>query len=746
MAGTFDRWGLLLSASAIIATASSGAAAQNVAAPAAPAPQQEQTAEPAPAAEAPAAEEEEYGDDVIVVVAEQADQSRIDRRVYSLGDDPVSQTSTMLDVLGRVPSVTVAPSGAVRLLGGDATIQVDGQPVPGASLDAVLRSLSGSDIERIEVITNPSAQFAAQTEGGIINIITRQRFRLGLTGSVVGSVDNDGGYQFNVSPTWTRGDWSYGVRFGVNRFTWEGDSIRTREDLATGDITRDDGFWEGAGTGMNGGGMLNYRPSDRTRASFHLNGFDWSNDGDSGHTRVIDTGPLYSQTLQNSSSMSNVRLGFNGQQSGAAEGELYKLNAWLVTFENEQDTLFTLTPADGSPLSSSRSPTSSESVSGNAKFDYERPFGENNLLSLGAAIDHTDQQIDTAFETLAGTSTAPDYQNTLTGVQTTAAVYGTYQFAAGPWTFLPGVRVEQYRREIASSGGEDDEDAIDAFPSVHMRRNLRENLDLDLSYSSRISRPQINQLDPALRYLEATRATGGNPDLQPTTTDAFEANLVYQDRDRTFNVTFYDRISHDIVTQFTEVTTDGVFITRPVNAGESEQRGAQVIMRAPIRGGWRYALSANVLQREFDVLQQGQLARRSELEYSGNGQIEYRDRNQSEIGADHLQFEVQFQGPQFFLQGERDEFIVANFTWRRRLTDKVFGVFTVQDVFDSQPNISELRTDSFFERSESRGNGTRFRFALTYQFGSLQQQNQGPPPDADGNGNGMGPPMPQGPQ
>ena len=74
--------------------------------------------------------EEEFVDDIIVV-AEPGDQVRIDRRTYALRDDPAAQSTNMFDVLGRIPSVSVAPSGAVTLLGADnVTIQLNGQPVP----------------------------------------------------------------------------------------------------------------------------------------------------------------------------------------------------------------------------------------------------------------------------------------------------------------------------------------------------------------------------------------------------------------------------------------------------------------------------------------------------------------------------------------------------------------------------------------------------------------------------------------
>lgn len=718
-----DHFGLLLCASAALLSVAGHARAQETPPPA---------PEERPAA--PAEDSEGAEEDEIVIRAEQADQTRIDRRVYSLGADPISQSSTMLDVLSRLPSVTIAPSGAVRLLGSpNVTIQVDGQAVPGASLDQVLRSLTGSEIERIEVITNPSAAYAASGDGGIINIITRQRYNLGLTGSVSASAENTGAYQFNASPTFTRGAWSIGGRISANHNEWGGASTRVRETFATGDVINDVGSWEGEGTGLNGGAVLNYRPGERTRASFNLNGWDFEGQSLIAQDRSLNGATLYSQSVDNSNAVSGANANFDFQQSGDISGELFKLNLNLLKFENNADVNIDQIFASGAPDLRYITPTANSNNALNAKLDYERPFASGQLLALGGAFDNSQQDISTTFLTLAGAPIAPDYQSAVRGLQTTYALYGTYQFDAGSWTFLPGLRAEQYRREVRSPGGESDDTALDLFPSLHVRRNLTENLDLDLSYSRRIARRGINELDPAVRFFEVNRASSGNPDLQPTFTDAYEANVVYQTNDKTFNVTLYDRISTDIVSPFSFTRPDGVLLTMPVNAGESEQRGAQVIMRAPLFArGWRYAVSANLLNREFDVVSQGVTTRRSEMEYSGNAQIEYRDRSQSDPGADHVQLELQFQGPQYYLQGESDEFITANFTWRRRLTDHVAAVFNVQDIFDSAPTINELRTDDFFERSERRGIGTRARFTLTYSFGGAQQQGQ---PDA-------GPPAP----
>jgi outer membrane receptor protein involved in Fe transport len=306
-----------------------------------------------------------------------------------------------------------------------------------------------------------------------------------------------------------------------------------------------------------------------------------------------------------------------------------------------------------------------------------------------------DQELENGLQLIAGAG-PPPYQLDLAGVQQTLAAYATYQFETGDWTWLPGLRAEHYRREVVSLGLESDTDDARLFPSLHIRRALTPSINIDLSYTSRIQRPGFQQLDPAVRFFDVNRAFSGNPALEPTTTDAYEANIVYQQEGANFSLTFFDRISDDIVSQFTQLTPGGVVLTMPVNAGTSEQRGLQAILRGPIGERWRYSLSGNVLNREFDVLSGGAISRRSETEYDGIAQLDYGDADQNAIGADQLQFEVRFQGPRFGLQSETEAYVTANFTWRRRVTRRLFAVASVQDIFDSTDQISEITTDDYF--------------------------------------------------
>ncbi len=724
--GTFNRLTWLVSAS--LAFAASAAHAQQSPPPA-----------PAPAEAETSVEGEDVDSDEIVVLAQPGDQIRIDRRTYTLRDDATAQSTNMFDVLGRIPSVSVSPAGEVSLLGADnVVIQVNGQPVPGQNLEQVLRGLPGANVERIEVITNPSAQYSAAASGGIINIITRQRFDSGFSGNLNLSGDTLGGYHVGIAPNWSSGPWSLSGQIGLYNGGQESNFRRERETIPGGVTTSEEGDREVEWDGWYASRLqAGYNPDSRTRMSlaFDTGDFNFAQTQDS--TLSDSIGPVSDRLSETSNSGSQSQLTFDFQRSGERPRELFKLNASLSEFGNQSENLSTITPAGPGALTHYEAFSDVETRSANVKIDFERPFQGERFMTYGLSGDISSQDIFNRLDTLAGAG-PPNYQATLEGEEQTIAGYITYQFDTGDWTWLPGLRAETYRREVVSGGLETDTDDTRYFPSLHIRRALTPALNIDLSYTSRIQRPGVQQLDPALRFVDTGRAFAGNPNLEPTTTDAYEANLIYQRNGRSYSVTFFDRISDDIVSQFTEVNGNGDIVTIPVNAGTSEQQGLQVLLRGPIGERWRYSLSGNLLNREFDVLSPGgAISRRNELEYGGLAQIDWRDPDQNVAGADQLQFELRFNGPRYGIQSESDPFVMANFTWRRRLSQRLFAVFMVHDIFSSTNQVSEITTDDYFERAEFDSAGTRARVALTYQFGDGPQR----PPSDQAPG---GPPIPGG--
>jgi outer membrane receptor protein involved in Fe transport len=688
---------------------------------------------PPPPPQASDSDGDEESNDDIVVLAQPGDQVRIDRRTYTLRDDAAAQSSNMFDVLGKIPSVSVSPAGDVTLLGASGVvIQINGQPVPGVNLEQVLRGLQGSEVERIEVITNPSAQYSAEASGGIINIITRRRFNAGFNGSIQASVESPEGYHFGIGPSYSVGPWTFSGQIGTYGGGRENDLTREREAIPGGALTFEDGArsidWNGIYLSRL---QVAYAPTERRRMSLALDGGHHNTEINQSSELSDIGGPLFSSDTSTEYAFDNAQLTFDFQQTGDTPREQIKFNTVLNQFVNEANSVFVNTPAGVGPANSYSTFYQNETNGLSSKLDIEQPMPSEQFLTFGGSYDYSDQTFENSLTPLGG-ATPPAYAATLDGTSQTLAGYVTYQFGIGAWTILPGLRAEGYWREVNSGGLTSEDDDARLFPSIHVRNELTRNINVDLSYTSRISRPGFQQLDPALRFFDVGRAFSGNPNLEPTTTDAYEANFIYQKGGASFSVTFFDRISDDIVSNFTDVI-GGNIVSMPVNAGESEQRGLQALLRGPIGDRWRYSLSGNVLSREYDSLSSGVISRREDVEYDGVAQIDYRDPDQDAVGANQFQFEARFVGPRHGLQTEIDPFYMANFTWRRRLGPKLFGVFMVQDIFNSTDQISEVTTDDYIEHAEYESGGTRFQIALTYQFGSgpqrpPQDQQPGPPP------------------
>ena len=682
-------------------------------------------AAPAVAQTAPADEE--------IVVRADGDQVRIDRQVYVLRNDPVAQSTDMFDVLGRVPSVSIDASGAVTLLGAGApTIQINGQALSkGASVEQVLRGLQGADVERIEVNSNPSAQFSSATSGGIINIITRRQHRQGFSGNANASADSFGGVQASVAPSWSEGPWSVGGRLGHHGAEVERDTQFRRDDLTSGAVTTENGRSSNEFRGDGGSLQVGYQRDPKNKLSLNLDSYAGNGESSQIADRITDLVPVYHQDQQGGFDYRYNGLGLQWQHDGARPREQLRLDGeyWSNGFSN--DRTVTLEPLSGPGAASAfLARTTSDVDSGKFTADYDLPFGETNLLTVGISVEAQRQHVDNLQRTILGPPSPSDFQSALTAHELTLAGYGTYQFAWGDWSFLPGLRIENYDRKLSAAAGTSTLDDTQLFPTLHVRRTF-DHIDADLSYTRRIERPDIDALDPALRFSDATHAQAGNSGLEASIVDAYEARFSYQERGQTYSLTVFDRVSHDIVSPLVS-DVGGVTVFTQTNAGDSEQIGAEAIMRGTFGPHWRYTTSANALNNSFDVLRGGSVSRDSAFEYSGSASLEYHDVNQNDVGADNLQFEVRVQGPRHMLQQETDASYYASLSWRRRLSDRLFGFVQVADVFATREFRQTSRGDDFIERSVQESPGARVRVSLTYQFGA--QSDRPPPPPSESGG------------
>jgi ferric enterobactin receptor len=653
-------------------------------------------------------------DQEIVVRADPSQRTSIDRDTYVVRDTAEARTSNGLDLLARIPAVTVQPDNSIRLLGTTGvTVLIDGRPSPNPN---ILRDLQGSEIARIEVVSNPSVQFSASGTGGIINIITRRNALNGLRGSVTASASRYGGYELRAAPSWTHGDWTISGNLGWTRSVALSES--TRERLSLGSSLAPDSFETQESRSrvefLNGNGQVSYRLTPKRTITFQggLISADIRTSGISEIETAANPGTPLAQLITSDFHYQGHYGSLEYREEGDRPGELLTTSVQQYRFDPTSE----VTTDFGAGQFRFRSDGSTRARM--FKLDYVRPLQSGQRLLVGGSVSDTHE-----LSMLEQSGTLPFGGNQfppasqIDGSVIEVASYVNYQFPLLGGTVLGGFRIESRDYRFADpSLGQGPSDAH-FFPSLHLERRLARWLTGNLSYSRRIAWPAIQQLSPALRFSDSTTASAGNPALRPELTDAVEAKLRAEAAHQTISLTLFNRRTVDLFSSLSTLTDDGVLVTQPVNVGERIDRGASLAVQGAIFRGLTYSINANLIGRRIEREDFGIVRVQQSTNYSATAQIGYRDGADGRAGADNVTVTANYSGPYDDGLVRRSSFFRASATWSHAVTDRLSGVLTIDDLFGPTEFRSSTISDTALTRTTFRSDGPRFKLALTYSLG-----------------------------
>ena len=669
------------------------------------------------------------------MVRAQVDQrTSIDRETYIVRDNAQARTSNALDILGRIPAVTVQPDNSVRLLGTTGvTVLVDGRPSPNPN---VLRDLQGSEIARIEVVTNPSAQFSASGTGGIINIITRRDAAGGLRGSITASVGRYGSYEVRAAPSWSSGDWTVTANLGVTRNGTETETIRERNNLNPASPipdTLETQEVNGRSRFANANTQISYRPSDKQTITLSAGLISAEARSDIDADLLITPGPA---TPINQ--LTTTGFDYNGNNIALEYRAEGKRPAELLTASLQQ---FSFSPNSATTSNFNGRIFQSRNFTDARirifKLDYVRPLGTGWRLLVGGSLNEGfDSSRNEQSGELPFGGTLPLTTSVVEGTVFESAAYASLQFPLFGGTILAGLRGENRDYELNDPSLGTGTSAFHLFPSASFEKRLAPWLTANLSYSRRIAWPQIPQLHPLIRFQDSTSAFVGNPNLRPELTDAFEARLRGEVAKQTISLTLFHRRTEDLFSTLAILTPNGVLLTQPINVGEREDTGVAVAVQGSPLQGWSYNINANLIDRVIDQQGFGSLGSVHSSTYSATAVIDYRDGTDGKRGADRISLNATFSGPYDDGLVKRASFFRASASWSHAITDRLTSVLTVDDIFGTEFETTTF-SNSVVTRTRTFSDGPRVKFALTYSFGRRGAGPQPPQPQAP-----AGPPIP----
>ncbi|MFT3934615.1 MAG: TonB-dependent receptor [Chitinophagaceae bacterium] len=551
-----------------------------------------------------------------------------DKKVFNVEKNIVSAGGTALDVMKNVPSLNVDIDGNVTLRNAAPQLYVDGRPTT-----LTLDQIPADAIESVEVITNPSAKYDASGGGaGILNIVLKKNRKTGYNGNVRAGVDKrgavNGGFDFNVRQNKINLSASLMGNQMKNRTLGTTDRVNLLDTPRTTVNQQNNNKTNG---GFIFGKLgLDYFITNKTTLS--LTGFKVHGEFRPYEAIDIVTDSLYNsgKISANSNRISTGERIFNGQGLAlgmkhlfAKEGEelTADLNYFAGKNNNQSDYTTNYFASNGSVASQELQRVLGDGSDKNLviQTDYTKPVGKATKIEAGlrAALrsrinnNNTYLYDGTAYNLVP--SATSNYKNT----DNVYAAYLTYSSAFKDFSYKLGLRAESsnYAGELTNNGEKfKNSYPVSLFPSVFLTQKLKDNQQLQLSYSRRINRPNFFQLIPFIDYTDKLNITKGNPGLVPEFTQSLELSYLKTfTGNNTLLGSLYYKHTSNLITRYLDQEIDPAtgnqeLINTYINANSSYAAGAEVTAQNYLTKWWDISTNINVYNSQIKTDSNSQAA------------------------------------------------------------------------------------------------------------------------------------------
>ncbi len=684
-------------------------------------------------------------EEVEVVAEKSSMQLQLDKRVFNVGKDLANLGGNASDMLENVPSVTVDVEGNVSLRGSqNVRMLINGKPSGLTGPDA-LRQLQGDMIERIEVITNPSARYDAEGDAGIINIVLKQGAEKGFNGSFGLNAGEPANYGASYSLNLRQNDFNFFSSFG----------LRYRESPGGGYNNQ---------RYLNSDGELVYFESDQERTRKDLGGnfragFNWYMDPRS----VLTTSVLYRKSQEDNNSFIEYR-DFDGagnltsistrtEDGENDESDLeatltyertftsdeHKLNLDFRINNNEEKGLSNFSEIDGQgnnpPLQ--RSDDTEKSTDYLIQADYVHPIGDNGakfeigtrstLRSIINDFLSEEQNEFGDWDPIASLDDRLEYTENI------YAGYAIFAKEAEKFSYQLGVRMEytQLITELQKTDFLNERSFFNLFPSVNLSYKLQEEDQLQLSFSRRISRPRFWHLLPSFSLNDSRNFRSGNPNLNPVFTNSYELGyLKYWNTGSLLSSVYYRR-SNGVTERILTVQDDGTTLQLPVNLSKRDAYGIEFSFSQDITKNWDVTANWNFYRAITDGEYEG-------VRYYADA-VTWTARLMTSLkigkGFD-AQASFNYRAPEVEPQGKDLAVYSFNFGLAKDiLNEKGTLSLSVRDLFNTRKRRSFIDQEGFYSESAFQWRRGQ-QFTLSFNYRLNQKKRRGDKGGERGDGEG----------
>ncbi|MGI9527491.1 MAG: TonB-dependent receptor domain-containing protein [Weeksellaceae bacterium] len=692
--------------------------------------------------------------DEIEIIAEKTTvEIKLDKKIYNVGKDLTVRGGTVSDVLDNVPSVSVDVEGNVALRGNEnVRILINGKPsgLVGINSTDALRQLPAESIERVEVITSPSARYDAEGTAGILNIILRRSKLQGLNGAITTNVGwpksagisgninyrtgdlnifNTTSYDYREVP----GNSSSYTQFFNKEFDDNGNLIVDNLDTYSDETNDYDRVRKGLSTNFGVEWYITDSAS-LTGAVSYRNG-----DNESNTTNTL----IYLDENQQFESQSNrfdpeeetdnvLQYSVNFTKNFDDGG--HKLTMDFQYEDNSEDE-FSKVLQEG--INTEKVATLEDQSRILLQADYVLPIGEKSQFELGYRGNFNDQDTDYTVEFLNETTNefelSTGLSNFLNYREYVNAAYSQFGSKVGSkFSYLLGLRLESTRITVdqPTSGDYSKNDYTGLFPTVNLSYELSENENVTLGYSRRIQRPRSWFINPFPSRSSVTSIFRGNPELAPSYSGLFDLGYYKKFGKVSLNTSAYYQHTTDafsFISFDTGETVDvngqtfSVIERTPINLAEEDRYGFEFTLTYnPIRK-WNINANFNIFRQSITGTDPNGLS----LDNDNTSWFARLNNKYTLPGKIEWQTSLNYRGPSEDAQNKREGVFSANMAFSRDIFNENASIaLNVSDLLNSRKRTMDTTTPTYTGTSEFQWRERSINLSFTYRFNQQKKRQQ----------------------
>lgn len=673
-------------------------------------------------------------------------QKLSDRLVVNVDNSIVNAGSSAMDVLERSPGVSIDQNDVLGLRGRQGVIiMIDGKPSPmtGADLANYLRGLPSSAIERIEIITNPSAKYDAAGNSGIIDIRMKKDQRFGVNGTFTAGFGQGVYPKANTGTTFNYrnkkvnlfGNYNYAYRKGLNHLFLD------RNFYENGNfVGRDlkDNFARFPFNSHTGRFGADFFPSKKTIIGFVVNGnFNHFTRKTDNVARVMDAGDQPVSTFQtragNNDHANNIFANINFKHRFDSTGRELTTDIDYGSFKTNSLSYNSTSyyKNDGSPLQDNYKLDGDQDgklTLKTAKVDYVHPLKNKAKLEAGGKISFVASDNDAKFFDVSSGVPVNDVNKTnhFFYKENNNAAYINFSKAYKKFDWQIGLRGEQTNIETRQVNGNVrfDSSYFQLFPSVFFNYHIKEDQTVGVSVSRRIDRPGYSQLNPFLFLIDVTTYATGSPGLLPQLTWSYELNYTLKNLNFTLGYSHTKNDQNIAIARFKDVfptipSEENVTVQIPINLESSDYIGLTVAAPIRINKWWNMINNGNLYYNHFNgnlagsVLNNGKPA----FDMSTNNSFTFKKGWATELNASFNS------GGQYGFMVSKPQWGLSTGVQKTVLKNKGTVRFNITDIFwTNRPRATITYPGVYIEKWHAFRESRVATLSFTYRFGNNKVQ------------------------